>query len=72
MRVKMFVIDHWMDGKWVPQFLEKGLFKRILWTGREARPDRDIRVRRVKTPAELDQYHHLDIIGSIKRTEWVN
>ena len=69
----VFVIDQWMEGKWEPQFLEIGLFKRILWAVKEARPDHDLRVRRVKTPAERDQYPHLECIGgSIERAEWTN
>lgn len=69
--MKLFVIEEWVD-RWMPRYLQKGEFRWVL-TKAQLLVGPCIRVRRVKTPAECDQYRHLNIIGDLAaRVKWVN
>jgi len=71
-RIKLFVIQ-WQNGdKWESEYLHRGDFRRVL-NYAQLKIGACIRVKRVKTPAERDDYLDLDIRNpGIERTEWVN
>lgn len=70
-RMKLFVIEQWVANEWRPTGLYQGKF-RLALARAQSTGGRWARVRRVKTPAERDQYLHLTAIGNVGRTEWVN
>jgi len=72
MRKKLYVAEEWTGSKWEPRYLQRGEFR---WALNKAQALLGLctRVRRVKTPAERNQYLHLSTIGdNTARTEWVN
>jgi len=72
--MKLFVVEVLTKTGWIPRYLHRGEFRRILKKANlPAFLGIESRVRRVKTPAEQDQYLLLNIIGDrTARTEWVN
>ena len=70
--MKLFVIEQFTHEGWHPAYLHRGEFR---WALNRAHALMGLctRVRRVKTPAERDQYLHLTTMGDkTARTEWVN
>ncbi len=71
-RRKLYVVDMHNGCQWEPRYLQRGEFR---WVLNKAQSLMGLctRVRRVKTPAERDQYLHLNTLGdTTARTEWVN
>ena len=72
--MKLFVVETYVDDKWGPKYLHKGLFRSIL---QEAQTRLGcVRVRRIKTLAEQDQYNNkvwfeVDVEDVGTKIEWV-
>ena len=72
-RVKLFVIEICKGGTWEPECLYKGNLKDALEYVAGVYSDFGSRVKRVKTPAEVDQFSKLEVMGEgAAQTEWVN
>ncbi len=70
-RMKLYVVEEWSGDKWEPRYLQRGEFRWVLHKA-QSLIGQCTRVRRVKTPAERDQYLHLNTIGNKAKTEWLN
>lgn len=71
-RMKLYVVDMHNGKQWGPSYLQRGEFKQV-FNRAQSLLGLCSRVRRVKTPAERDQYLHLNMVGDrLARTEWVN
>ncbi len=80
--MKLYVIETQDDGEWTPRYLHKGEYRLIVQEaetrkGSEGYNPCQVRVRRIKTPAERDQYNNklffeVDVKDFAARTEWVN
>ena len=71
MRRKLFVVETYQGDRWVPVALYKGTILTALSFIRQDYEVSSGRVKRVKTPAECDQYMSLPIYGEVQEsTEW--
>ena len=72
--MKLFVIDDHDGGRWIPLYLHRGSFREVL---EEAQMKMGfgtcyLRIRRVKSQEERDQYGDLRIDGgNVEPFEWV-
>lgn len=73
MFAKLFVIQVYQGDRWVSKSLYKGPFPVALLHAEGDHGSAASRVKRVKTPAELDQFSNLPVAGQgALQTEWVN
>ena len=72
-RVKLFVIEVNKGGTWEPECLYKGNLREALEYVAGVYSDFGSRIKRVKTPAENEEFLSLVVVGEGEaQTEWVN
>jgi len=73
MRRKLFRIQTYQGDRWADVALYKGTFRSAMNYVRQVYEGGASRIKRIKTPAEYEQYMSLPIFGEgHARTEWTN